>query len=256
MKTYKAYLIDLDGTMYRGNERIEAAGEFVDKLAAKGIPYLFLTNNSSKKPEQISDKLEQMDIRSTPEHVFTSSMATAKYIRKQKEGARCFVIGEEGLHNAIQGEGLSISDNNCDFVVVGIDHNISYEKLSTACIAVRNGASFISTNSDVAIPTERGLEPGNGALTSVISVSTGREPTFIGKPEEIIMEQALAVIGSSKADTLMIGDNYHTDIRAGMDAGLDTLMVFTGVTSFADYSGLAKKPTHYVKNLYEWIERI
>ncbi|GAA0588548.1 TIGR01457 family HAD-type hydrolase [Virgibacillus siamensis] len=256
MKRYNAYLIDLDGTMYRGNERIEAAGEFVDKLASKDIPYLFLTNNSSKTPEQISEKLEQMDIKSSPEHVFTSSMATAKYIRKQKEGARCFVIGEEGLHHAIRREGLRISDQDCDFVVVGIDHDINYEKLSIACIAVRNGASFISTNSDVAIPTERGLEPGNGALTSAITVSTGTDPIFIGKPEEIITEQALTALGSSKADTLMVGDNYHTDILAGMNAGLDTLMVFTGVTPFADYPDLAKKPTYYVKNLYEWMEKM
>lgn len=256
MKNYKAYLIDLDGTMYRGNERVEAASEFVDKLAEGGIPYLFLTNNSSKTPKQISDKLECMDIRSTPGHMFTSSMATAKYIRKQKEGARCFVIGEEGLHNAIREEGLSITDADCDFVIVGIDHDITYEKLSKACIAVRNGASFISTNSDVAIPTERGLEPGNGALTSVITVSTGIEPVFIGKPEAIIMEQALETLGFSKTDTLMVGDNYHTDILAGIHAGLDTLMVFTGVTPFADYPGLVKKPTYYVNNLFEWLDKI
>ncbi|WP_077327759.1 TIGR01457 family HAD-type hydrolase [Virgibacillus siamensis] len=256
MRKYNAYLIDLDGTMYKGNERIEAAGEFVDKLVEEGIPYLFLTNNSSRTQEQISDKLKRMDIQSTPEHVFTSSLATAKFIRKQHENARCYVIGEEGLHQAINDEGLVLTDKDCDFVVVGIDRDISYDKLSKACIAVRNGATFISTNSDAAIPTERGLEPGNGALTSVITVSTGQKPTFIGKPEEIIMEQALETIGSSSTDTLMVGDNYHTDILAGINAGLDTLMVFTGVTPFADYPQLAKKPTYYVQNLYQWMDNI
>ncbi|MFC4558643.1 TIGR01457 family HAD-type hydrolase [Virgibacillus kekensis] len=256
MKQYNAYLIDLDGTMYRGSEKIESASRFVRKLKEKGIPYLFLTNNSSSTQEQVSQKLESMDIDSTPEHVFTSSMATAKFIKSKKENARCFVIGEEGLKDALQREGHTLTDEACDFVVVGIDRDINYEKLSIACLAVRNGAEFISTNGDVALPTERGLEPGNGALTSVITVSTGQEPTFIGKPEEIIMEQALETIGVSREETLMVGDNYHTDILAGLNAGVDTLMVFTGVTPFENYGTLERKPTYYVKDLAEWMENI
>lgn len=254
MDQYKAYLIDLDGTMYRGNERIEHAAEFVEKLAINDIPHLFLTNNSAGTQTQISDKLQNMGIRSTPGRVFTSSMATARFVKQKKEDARCFVIGEKGLQEAIKKEGLTIADEGCDFVIVGIDREVNYEKLSKACLAVRNGAAFISTNSDVAIPTERGLVPGNGALTSVITVSTGKEPTFIGKPEKVIMEQALDTLGMPKANTLMVGDNYHTDIHAGMNAGVDTLMVFTGVTPYEDYSLLAKKPTYHVQNLKEWIE--
>lgn len=256
MKKYKGYLIDLDGTMYRGSERIDAAADFVSRLDQHDIPYLFLTNNSSRTQEQISDKLQSMDIPSTPEHVFTSSIATAKFIKQKKNNARCFVIGEEGLHDALQREGHIVTDIDCDFVVIGIDHEINYDKLSKACIAVRGGAAFISTNSDVAIPTEKGLEPGNGALTSVVTVSTGKEPIFIGKPEEVIMEQALGTLGFSKDETLMVGDNYHTDILAGINAGMETLMVFTGVTPYADYPLFAKKPTYYVHNLTEWIDYI
>ncbi|WP_099160006.1 TIGR01457 family HAD-type hydrolase [Virgibacillus ndiopensis] len=253
MKKYNGYLIDLDGTMYLGNERIEAATEFVDALHEQNIPYLFLTNNSSKTQAQVSDKLNKMEIKSTPEHVFTSSMATAKYIKQQKKAARCYVIGEEGLYDALENEGLIVAKEECDFVIVGIDREVNYEKLAGACLAIRNGAEFISTNGDVAIPTERGLLPGNGAITSVITVSTGSEPTFIGKPETVIMNEAMNTLGMDKKNILMVGDNYNTDILAGVHAGIDTLMVFTGVTPFKNYPNLDKKPTYYVHSLQEWI---
>ncbi|SFA91226.1 4-nitrophenyl phosphatase [Lentibacillus halodurans] len=256
MKNYHAYLIDLDGTIYRGDEPIEFAGEFVDRLASKGIPYLFLTNNSSKTQAQVSDKLEKMNIRSAPEHVFTSSMATAKHIKQLKRHARCYVIGEEGLYDAMEREGHIVADTDCDVVVLGIDREINYEKLSKACREVRNGATFISTNGDVALPTERGLEPGNGALTSVVTVSTGKQPLFIGKPESIIMEQALEQLGAYRQETLMVGDNYQTDILAGINSGIDTLMVFTGVTTYSDYQTLRQKPSYHVQHLSDWMPYI
>ena len=132
---------------------------------------------------------------------------------------------------------------------MGIDREITYEKLAVACLAVRNGAVFISTNGDIALPTERGFMPGNGAMTSVISVSTRTKPIFIGKPESIIMEQALRVLGTKKEETLMIGDNYDTDIRAGMNAGMDTLLVHTGVTTKELLSGYEQKPTYVMDSL-------
>lgn len=256
MNEYKGYLIDLDGTMYRGNEVIEGAPEFVEALHSNDVPYLFLTNNSSKTQEDVASHLNEFGIIATPDHVFTSSMAAAKYIKHQKNNARCYVIGENGLIDAIRKEGMTITDEACDFVVFGIDRHITYEKYTKACLAIRNGATFISTNSDTAIPTERGLLPGNGALTSVITVSTNQEPIFIGKPESIIMREALAVLGTKDEETVMVGDNYQTDIKAGIRAGIDTLMVFTGVTPFESYPGLDIKPTHHVQNLVEWIPYI
>ncbi|MFX3622850.1 MAG: TIGR01457 family HAD-type hydrolase [Ectobacillus sp.] len=256
MKKYKGYLIDLDGTMYRGEEKIEEASDFVKALAEQNIPYLFVTNNSTRKPEQVADKLLSFDIPATPDHVFTTSMAAANFVCEQKADASIYMIGEEGLHAALVEKGFIFEDKNPDYVIVGLDRDITYEKLAKACLAVRNGAIFISTNGDIALPTERGMLPGNGSLTSVVAVSTQTQPIFIGKPESLIMEQALKVIGTSKEETLMVGDNYDTDILAGINAGMDTLLVHTGVTTKEKLSEYKVQPTYVVQSLTEWLERI
>ncbi|UCZ52544.1 TIGR01457 family HAD-type hydrolase [Bacillus shivajii] len=252
MKKYDAYLVDLDGTMYRGSEKIEAASRFIKSLNEKDIPYLFVTNNSSKTPEQVAAKLVEMDIPATPKHVMTTSMATANYLHEQINEANVFMIGEEGLEDALKEKGFTLTDEAVDAVVMGIDRNINYEKLSTACLAVRSGALFLSTNTDVAIPTEKGLLPGNGSLTSVVSVSTGVNPTFIGKPEAIIVNQALEVLGVPLDQTVMVGDNYQTDIMAGIKAGMDTIIVHTGVTSKEQLQEQKVQPTWSINSLDEW----
>lgn len=252
MKKYKGYLIDLDGTMYKGSERIEEASDFVKNLRDQQIPYLFVTNNSSRTPAQVAEKLTQFDIPAEEKQVFTTSQATANYIYERKNDASVYVIGEEGIRTAIEEKGLLFGGEHADYVVVGIDREISYEKLAVACLAVRNGAIFISTNGDIAIPTERGLMPGNGSLTAVISVSTQTKPIFIGKPESIIMEQALKVLGSTKEETLMVGDYYDTDILAGMNAGMDTLLVHTGVTTKEMLASYERMPTYAIDSLDQW----
>jgi 4-nitrophenyl phosphatase len=256
MKKYRGYLIDLDGTMYRGTECIAEARDFVKELHKRDIPYLFVTNNSSRTPEQVAKKLENFGIPATKEQVFTTSQATANYIFERKPNASVYVIGEEGIRTALEEKGFTFAKENAEFVVMGIDRGINYEKLAIACLAVRNGATFISTNGDIAIPTERGLLPGNGSLTSVVAVSTQVSPIFIGKPERIIMEQALKVLGVPREDTLMIGDYYDTDIMAGMNAGIDTLLVHTGVTTKELLKQYEKQPTYVVDSLKEWMERI
>lgn len=252
MKKYKGYLIDLDGTMYRGTELIQEAADFVKQLKEQNIPYLFVTNNSSRTPSQVATKLRDFGIPTTDDQVFTTSMATANYIAKQKQDATVYCIGEEGLKTALAEKGFQQAETDVDFVVCGIDRDITYEKLATACLAVRSGATFISTNADIAIPTERGLLPGNGSLTSVIAVSTTTKPIFIGKPEAIIMEQALEVLGTRKEDTIMVGDYYDTDIMAGMNAGLDTLLVHTGVTTKELLQDYEKQPTYVLDSLDQW----
>lgn len=252
MKQYKGYLIDLDGTMYRGSEKIDEAVGFIDKLRARKIPYLFVTNNSSRTPQQVAEKLRKFGIPTEDNQVFTTSMATANFIEERKNDAKIFVIGEEGIQTALTEKGFKLVDEAPDFVVVGIDRSIDYEKLTKACLAVRNGATFISTNADIALPTERGLLPGNGAITAVVAVSTQVQPIFIGKPESIIIEQALKVFGVPKDEVIMVGDNYNTDILAGMNASLDTLLVHTGVTTKELLKQYKKQPTYVVDTLDAW----
>ncbi|UTH14397.1 TIGR01457 family HAD-type hydrolase [Macrococcus equipercicus] len=254
MKKYKGYLLDLDGTMYAGTRLIEGAKEFIDYLALNQLPYLFVTNNASKTPEEVSAKLSAMGFVSTPDNVVTSAMATAMYIAAEKSEASVYVIGGTGIKKALEDEGLVIKDEeHVDYVVVGLDVDITYEKYAVACLAVRNGATFISTNPDVSIPTERGFLPGNGALTSVVAVSTGVDPVFIGKPEQHIMNKAVELIGLPKEDLVMIGDLYMTDIMSGINSGIDTLHVQTGVSTYEAVMQEAVPPTYSVKNLLEVI---
>lgn len=250
---YDGYLIDLDGTMYLGSEPIPEAQGFIEKLDQAHIPYLYVTNNSSKTPEQVAATLRKFDIPATTNQVFTTSQATVQFMLEQvNRKKRVYLIGEEGVRHEIQKAGFELTSENPDFVVMGIDRDISYEKLAIATMAVREGAMFISTNGDAAIPTERGLLPGNGSITSVVTIATGVKPIFIGKPEAIIMEQAIAKLGVKKERVIMVGDNYETDILAGIRFGIDTLIVHTGFTSPEQLAMKEVQPIHRVMNLSEW----
>ncbi|MBI5974135.1 TIGR01457 family HAD-type hydrolase [Staphylococcus canis] len=250
MKHYKGYLIDLDGTMYKGSEEIPGAREFIEYLNTHHIPHLYVTNNSTKAPEDVVKKLATVGIEATPDEVITSAMATADYISQQQPNATVYMIGDDGLKTALASQDLKILDDiNVDYVVVGLDENINYEKLSKATLAVQQGATFISTNQDPSIPKEQGFLPGNGSLTSVITVSSKHNPIFIGKPETPIMEQALEAIQLDKSEVAMIGDLYDTDIMAGINVGIDTIHVQTGVTSEAEAMSKATPPTYSFKDL-------
>lgn len=253
MKKYSGFLIDLDGTVYKGTEKIVEAIDFIKELERRKLPYLFLTNNSTKPPREVAEKLSEMGVPCTADHVFTTSMATATYIKELKREAKVYPIGEIGLYEALKDCDLEIVEEEADIVVMGLDKAITYEKLAKGALQIRNGADFIATNGDVALPTERGFMPGAGSLISVLSVSTGIEPTFIGKPESIIVEQAIEVLGTPKSETLMIGDNYATDILAGINAGIDSLLVHTGVTTKEELLTIKNHPTYAINSLSEWI---
>ncbi|WP_400243012.1 TIGR01457 family HAD-type hydrolase [Niallia sp. JL1B1071] len=255
MKAYKGYLIDLDGTMYRGTEVIAEAAGFVKRLMALKIPYLYVTNNSTKTPEQVAQKLREFNIPAKASEVFTSAMASANYISERSPGASVFMIGEEGLQQALVEQGLKLVEvsENVDYVVAGLDQQITYEKMTIACLAVRNGADFVITNGDTALPSERGLLPGNGAVASVITVSTQQQPVVIGKPESIIVNQAIKLLSLPKEDVLMVGDNYQTDIMAGINANMDTLLVHTGVTTKEQLGDYSTQPTYTVDSLMDWV---
>jgi 4-nitrophenyl phosphatase len=260
LKSYPLYLIDLDGTMYRGSEKIEEAPLFIKHLHETKQDFIFLTNNSSKKPKDVVTHLATFGIEADEKRVYTTSLATAQYISNQKERASVYVIGEEGLRAALEEAGCILVTEgdqvkDCDFVVMGLDRQITYEKLANATLAVRAGATFISTNADKALPSERGLLPGNGSLTSVVTTSTRVPPLFIGKPEPLMIDLILQKTGLQKKDLLMIGDNYETDILAGIGAGVDTAIVFTGFTTKEELEGVNIKPTYQWNTLLEAINR-
>lgn len=252
MKHYEAYLIDLDGTMYRGSEKIEEAVTFVKRLKEQQLQYLFVTNNSTATREQVAKKLNDFDVPCEPDDVITTSTAAASFLASRYEGKRLYVIGEEGLFTTLDEEGFVIDETSPDHVIVGLDRSVDYEKFAKACLAVRNGATFISTNEDIALPTERGFLPGNGALTSVVTTSTGVQPIFIGKPQSLIVEMALKQLGIEKKQAIMVGDNYNTDILAGIRAGVDTLLVYTGVTKTEHLNNAEQMPTYQINSLSEW----
>lgn len=254
---YKGYLIDLDGTMYRGNERITGAREFIDYLNDNKLPYLFITNNSSATREEVAAKLIQMGIEASPENILTSAIAAANYISQKHSRSVVYMIGEKGLYNALKSSGCEVVSNDAvyaDYVIVGIDRELSYNKLAEASLLIQNGATFLSTNKDPAIPTEKGLLPGNGAITAALSTASGTEPIYIGKPEALIMNEAAEQLGLHMKDILMIGDNYLTDIMAGIQVQMDTLMVLTGYSKEGDIDPSIGSPTYIAKNLTDWLK--
>ncbi|MET3292584.1 UNVERIFIED_CONTAM: 4-nitrophenyl phosphatase [Brevibacillus sp. OAP136] len=255
MKRYKGFLLDLDGTVYRGNEPIPEAVVFMEQLRKRNIPYLFLTNNSSTSPENVARRLEGMGIPTKGEEVYTTSMAAATYLRDQlPQGAHIYVIGEQGLVHELEQAGYHLTAEQPDAVVVGIDRSFTYEKLAIAAKAIRKGARFLATNNDAALPTEHGLTPGNGSLVAAVAVASGAEPVVVGKPEPLIVDYALRKLGLDKSDTLLIGDNLHTDILAGRNSGVDSLLVYTGYSKEADIERFRIQPTYEADSLTQWWE--
>ncbi|AQP54472.1 HAD family hydrolase [Vagococcus penaei] len=251
--SYKGYLIDLDGTIYLGEKPISAGKRFVEKLQQKELPFLFVTNNTTRTPVQIKEKLAKVcDIHVSADTIYTASLATVDYMHEQGLGNKVYIIGETGLHEAINHAGFIIEEKVPDYVVVGLDTEINYEKFVTATLAIQNGAHFIGTNPDKNIPTHRGLLPGAGSFISLLETATQQQAILIGKPQSIIMESALRVMGLNKEDVIMVGDNYETDIKAGINNGIDSLLVLTGFTKKKHVPDLASPPTHILNSLDDW----
>lgn len=251
-KEYAGYLIDLDGTMYSGTDKINEAAGFIERLRKAEKPFLFLTNNSTSHPEDVAKKLGDIsDVKAYPEEVFTSTMATITYLEKNNL-QRLYVIGEGGLSDGLTAADFEMSNTAVDAVVVGLDRNVTYKDLETATLLIRSGAQFIATNPDTNMPTERGLVPGNGALISFLETATSTQATVIGKPEAIIMNAAIEAIGLDKEEVVMVGDNYTTDIQAGIRNDIDTLLVLTGFTAKKDVPNLPTPATHVIDTLDDW----
>lgn len=251
--TYKGYLIDLDGTIYKGKDRIPAGEAFVHELQRRNLPYLFVTNNTTRTPETVQAMLaEQFNVETPIETIYTATLATVDYLNDKNLGKKVYVIGDVGLKQAIAEAGYVEDTDNPDYVVVGLDWEVDYEKLSIATLAIQKGAHFVGTNPDLNIPTERGLMPGAGSIITLIEVATRVKPVYIGKPNAIIMEKAVEHLGLPRQEVIMVGDNYLTDIRAGIDNGIPTLLVTTGFTKLEEVPGLPIQPDYVLSSLAEW----
>ncbi len=250
---YKGYLIDLDGTAYLGSKVIPETIKFTNELLAKGIPFKFVTNNSSNTEQNVVDKLNNMGYSVNLEHICTTARTTANYLVKHHKNENIYMIGAGGLKTAINENHLNlVSDETATVVVCGYNNQVTYEDFAIAALAIRNGATFISTNPDIAIPSERGMLPGNGSLVALLEYTTQQQAITMGKPSHYIMEEALEQMQLSANEVAMIGDNYDTDIMSGINIGMDTIYVQTGLTTLDEIMNKEIKPTHICKNLLEF----
>lgn len=251
---YQGYFIDLDGTMYKGTKRIPAAARFIKRLQENNKEILFVTNNSTRTPEFVAQNLtENHGINVTANNVYTTAIATADYLDQIAGSKRkVYVVGESGLRKALASRNFEITDQSPDYVVVGLDSEVTYEKLATAVLLIRVGATFIGTNSDSNLPNQRGMVPGAGSIVKLVEYATQKKPIMIGKPESIIMAMALKRSGLDKNQVVMVGDNYHTDIQAAINFGIDSLLVYSGLSTKEDVAKQKIQPTHQVDSLDDW----
>jgi NagD protein len=249
----RGFLIDMDGVIYRGNEMIPGAIEFVAALRAKRIPFLFLTNNSQRTRRDMVTKLNRMGFEVEDDHVFTCAMATARFLAYQKPGGTAFVIGEGGLLNALHANGYSIVDSDPDYVVVGEGRTLNYETIEAAVNMINKGAKLVATNLDPSCPTPAGIRPGCGAIAAMLESATGVKAFSVGKPSPIMMRDARKELGLTAAQTTMIGDTMETDILGGVQMGYHTVLVLSGGTNKEDLRRYAYSPDIVVNSIADLI---
>lgn len=248
------YLIDLDGTLYSGNERIDGAIEFVAYLIEKEIPFLFLTNNASRTPKENVVHVEKLGFQGIQEHHFYSSaMAAAKYVAINFEARKAFMIGMEGLRQSLLQEGFELVDHDADFVFVGLNKAGDYDLYSQALTNLLQGAKLVGTNNDRVLPHDGHFMIGNGSVVAMLEYASNQTSMKIGKPYATIVEMASQHVGVPIEKMIMIGDNLETDILLGEHANIETIFVTTGVHTVADIEALHIHPTHVIHNLKELI---
>jgi NagD protein len=238
----RGYLIDMDGVVHRGGEMVPGADLFIRRLVREDIPFVFLTNNSQRTRRDVAMKLVRMGIPAEEHHVFTCSMATARYLALHKPGGTAFVIGEGGLLNALHSNGYAVVDHAPDFVVVGEGRTVTLEVLETAVQLILDGAKLIATNLDPNCPTKNGTRPGCGATVAYLETATGTKALSCGKPSPIMMRAARKELGLATSETIMVGDTMETDILGGVQMGYRTILVLTGSTRKADLARYAYGP--------------
>lgn len=251
MNQIKNYLIDMDGVLVKGNTLIPGADQFIKRLRSREAEYLVLTNNPMYTPGDLAHRLQTIGLDVPAERIFTSAMATARFLQSQRTEGKAFVIGESGLTEAIHGIGYVITDLDPDYVILGETHSYVLERITKAVQLVAQGAHFIATNPDPVGPTERGLAPACGAMAALIERATGKSPFFVGKPNPLMMRTALNYLGVHSENTVMVGDRMDTDIIAGVQTGLETILVLSGVTRDQDVSDYPYQPIRIVSSVAE-----
>jgi NagD protein len=251
MDGIKNYLTDMDGVLLRGTTLIPGAIEFIQRLRIKDLPFLILTNNSQYTPHDLQVRLLYIGLEVPPESIFTSALATAQFLHSQRPGGRAFVLGESGLTTALHDIGYVLTDQEPEYVVLGETTTYSFERITLAIRFVMAGARFIATNPDVMGPGVGGIVPATGAVAALIGAATGVRPYFIGKPNPLMMRTALRTLNAHSEESVMIGDRMDTDIVAGTESGLRTILVLTGVTSREQVERFPYRPTWIRESIAE-----
>ncbi len=228
----KAFLIDLDGTLYLGDTPVEGSAQFLNFLKSERIPFLLLTNNSTRTPEQVSEKLRKLGMEVEPEKIYTSASALEDYLKEHyPHPRRAYIIGEDGIKEVLRKLGWELLENHngADFVIVGLDRMVNYDKLSEAVLAIQKGATFIACNRDSSFPTPYGFLPGAGAIVNAIVTVTKVEPIILGKPNDYIIKYAVRRLNVDLMDVAVVGDRLDTDILLAKRLGMKAVLVMTGV---------------------------
>ncbi|MBA2395858.1 MAG: HAD family hydrolase, partial [Ktedonobacteraceae bacterium] len=231
------------GVIVQGNSLLPGAAEFIQRLRTRDIPFLILTNNSRFTQRDLRMRLSYMGLDVPAEAIFTSALATAQFLHDQRPGGRAFVIGESGLTTALHNIDYVITEQDPEYVVLGETTTYSFQHITHAIRLISAGARFIATNPDAMGPGEGGIVPATGAVSALISTATGVEPYVVGKPNPLMMRTALRTLGAHSEDSVMIGDRMDTDIIAGLESGLRTILVLTGVTRREQVERFPYRPT-------------
>ena len=239
----KGFVCDMDGVIYHGNQILNGVREFIQWLHDEKKEYLFLTNNSGYTPRELNQKLARMGLDVSEEHFYTSALATAAFLKNQAPGCSVFAIGEAGLLNALYDAGITMNDVNPDYVVVGEGRSYSLDTLTKAINLVLKGAKLIGANSDVSGPIENGIAPGCRALVAPIEMATGTQAYFCGKPNPLMMRTGLKLLGCQSAEAVMVGDRMDTDVISGMESGMSTVLVLSGVSTRETLKTYAYRPS-------------
>ena len=251
MEPTNNYLIDMDGVLISGDTVIPGASQFVERLNASQGKYLVLTNNPIYTPKDLAHNLQKMGLDIPPELIFTSAMATAQFLQKQRPNGTAYVIGESGLTSSMHEAGYIITEHDPDYVVLGETSAFSLENLTKGIRLIINGARFVATNPDPSGPTEMGIVPACGAVAAMIEKATGVSPFFIGKPNPLMVRTALNYLGVHSEETIIVGDRMDTDIIGGVQNGMDSILVLTGVTKPEQIERYSYIPTYVYDSVAE-----